>query len=350
MKKVLFVTNTSSFSGAEKVSLTIIKNLMDKYQFIYILVGHGNMQEILDKNGIKYITIEKLSVKKMKEIISQEQPDLIHANDFRASFVSSFFAKKVAVISHIHQNPNWLKKVCINSFIFLYTIKKVKKVLTVSNSIIDEFIFSKLVYKKLDTVSNPVSYKEISEKVTEIKPIEDRKYDICYVGRLVSVKRVDRLIDIVNVLSKKNPRIQCVIVGDGNLLNILQEKVKKLELEGNITFCGFQANPYQYMNDSKLFCLTSQWEGYGLVAFEAMALGLPVIASDVGGLKEIIDNNCGYLCDSDEEFINEIERLLSNVELLKTKSTKSYEKAKKLDNLDSYLTNISLIYEEEMEK
>lgn len=350
MKKILFITNSSSFSGAEKVSLTISQHLKEKYKFVFVLVGNGNMQNILNENKIDYITLDKLSFKNLKKIIKLEKPDLIHANDFRASFIASFFSAKCPFIMHIHQNPSWLRKFSLNSLIFLYSAIKSKKVLTVSNSITKEYIFSKLILKKIINISNPVSCDEIYNIIKRRKNINDRKYDLCYVGRLVEVKRVDMLVDIVKKLSIKFPNISCLIVGDGYLFDTLKQKTIDLKLENNIEFCGFQSNPYRYLNNSKIFCLTSKWEGYGLVAFEALSLGLPVVASNVGGLKDIVDNNCGYLCDEFDEFVTAINNLLADNNLLIQKSNGSYEKAKKLDNIDDYINNIVLIYEKEMRK
>lgn len=346
MKKVLFITNSSSLSGTEKVVLKISSKLSKKYQFIYVLVGTGNMQKILTDMNIEYITVKKLSLKVLSNVIKKEKPNIIHAHDFRASFLASFFNKKATIISHIHQNPNWLHKFSLEALIFLFSSLKSKNVLIVSNSIKDEYIFSKLIEKKIINISNPVSCDDIYNKVDSVKKINEREYDLCYVGRLVSVKRVDRLINIVYQLKKQYPKIRCMIVGDGNLLSDLKKKVNDLNLDKNIIFCGFQFNPYQYLNNSKIFCLTSKWEGYGLVAFEALTLGLPVVATNVGGLKEIVNSDCGYLCSTDEEFVDSISALLNNSNLLKAKSDASYKRAKELDNIDAYIEKINAIYEQ----
>lgn len=346
MKKILFITNSSSLSGAEKVALKISSKLSKYYKFVYVLVGTGNMQKILADSNIEYITLKKLTLKSFGNVIKKEKPDIIHAHDFRASFLASFFNKKAVVISHIHQNPKWLHKFSLNSLIFLFSSLKAKNILIVSDSIKDEYIFSKYIDKKMINISNPVSCDDIYNKVDRIKKIEEREYDLCYVGRLVPVKRVDMLIDIVFQLKKHYPKIRCMIVGEGYLFHDLKNKVNDLNLNRNISFCGFQSNPYQYLNNSKIFCLTSEWEGFGLVAFEALSLGLPVVASRVGGLKEIVNSNCGYLCSSIKEFVESISFLLSDVALLEEKSIASYERAKELDNIDVYIENINKIYEQ----
>ena len=121
--------------------------------------------------------------------------------------------------------------------------------------------------------------------------------------------------------------------------------IQKLNLEDNIEFIGFQKNPYKYMAQSKMFMLTSDWEGYGLVAFEALTLGLPAVVSNVGGLPNIVDESCGKVCESDEDFINEISKILNNGEYYKNKKNNSLKHSKKTENLNSYLRIIDMSYE-----
>ena len=102
--------------------------------------------------------------------------------------------------------------------------------------------------------------------------------------------------------------------------------------------------------ESKIFLLTSDWEGYGLVAFEALTLGLPCVVSNVGGLPNIVDNDCGALCNSEniDDYLNNIKEILFNKEKLCTYSQNAVNKSKKLDNLIEYMIQLSKIYDMEV--
>ena len=115
-------------------------------------------------------------------------------------------------------------------------------------------------------------------------------------------------------------------------------------------FCGFKENPYNYMKLSKLFLLTSDYEGYGLVAFEALTLGLPCIVSDVGGLPNIVDNSCGLLCNpyNIDEYANKIKDLLMNENKRINYAKNAINKSKQLDNINKYMSNLSIIYNMEV--
>ena len=107
----------------------------------------------------------------------------------------------------------------------------------------------------------------------------------------------------------------------------------------------FTENPYIILKNSKIMCMTSNWEGFGLAAIEGLALGLPVIAKNVGGLKEIITNDCGTLYSNIQEAVQNIEEILKDTELLKAKSQKAKNRAKKLENIKKYTNDIINIYE-----
>ena len=134
------------------------------------------------------------------------------------------------------------------------------------------------------------------------------------------------------------------MIGDGELKASCKKLIEDLELTNNIELLGFKKNPYQYMNQSNIFCLTSEWEGYGLVAFEAMTLGIPCVVSPVGGLVNIVDEECGYLVSTEDEFKNTIIDLIYNKEIFYKKSQKSIEKSIELENIEVYCDKIEKIY------
>ena len=138
MKKVLHVLATSSFSGAENVACDIILNLSNKYRLVYCS-PRGNIEKKLKNKNIEYIPIKKLNLKEIKTVIKKYNPDIIHAHDYRTAFLCSLVKKRKKLIIHLHNNSPWLKKICINSFIFLYSAIKADSILIVSDSIKNEY-------------------------------------------------------------------------------------------------------------------------------------------------------------------------------------------------------------------
>ena len=201
-----------------------------------------------------------------------------------------------------------------------------------------------MIKNKIACIDNPISREKIISKVNEKN--YEKKYDICCVARITEQKNPFRFLDIIKELKKYYANIKVVWVGNGNLEKDVLKKTRKLQLDKNIIFVGFKKNPYKYIASSKIFMLTSDYEGYGIVAFEALTLGLPCVVSNVGGLPKIVDEKSGKLCEKNEDFINEINKLLTNEREYNLKSKNAIKKSKMMDNMDEYMNKIALIYEE----
>lgn len=344
--KVLHILNTNKYSGAENVAITVVNNMkyIDDAEFFYVS-KKGPIEKVLEKNNIKYIPLEKISIKEIKRICKLYAPDIIHAHDFTASTVVAFsnINKNIKIISHLHHNAPWIKKVNIKSLAYLIASKRFEKILLVSKSVKDDYIFKKYINKKTIVIGNPIDAKKIIEMSKECY-YSEKKYDMVFLGRLEKVKNPLRFIEIVSEIFKKNNNISVAIIGDGSLKEECNNKIKVLKLEKVIDMLGFLENPYSIISNSKILCITSEWEGFGLVAAEAITISIPVVANNVGGLKEIIDEKCGKLCNTNEEFILEIEKLLYDNRYYNSKKNNARIKATQINNLNNYINRIREIY------
>jgi glycosyltransferase involved in cell wall biosynthesis len=118
------------------------------------------------------------------------------------------------------------------------------------------------------------------------------------VRRLVYKNGIDTLIDTASIAVKRNPRIVFLVVGKGPDLGNVKLQVAQLGIEANFRLTGFVSDEDlpSYYNVADLFVLPSKsGEGLPLVALEGMACGLPVIATDVGGIREILKEDYGKL-------------------------------------------------------
>ena len=340
-RTVLHIVNSKIYSGLEKVACDIIQNPDYQYNGIYV-TQNGPIVDILKEKNISYEIIKKVNKKEIKRVIKKYAPDIIHAHDFTASVISASCKKNIKLIEHLHNNCPWLKHPGLKSFAFLYAGIKANKILTVSDSIEKEFIFSKFIKNKIMCIGNPINTQEILDKIKGFKI--EKKYDICCVARITEQKNPFKFIEIIKNLTETNESIKAIWVGDGKLKEEVNKKIKEEKLEKNIQLVGFQKNPYIYMAESKVFLLTSDWEGFGLVAVEALTLGLPCVASNVGGLKEIVNNKCGKLCVNKNEYVDEIYKLLTDNNYYNLKSKKSKKIATDLNNIKTYIEKINTLY------
>lgn len=152
--------------------------------------------------------------------------------------------------------------------------------------------FPTWLHKKIFVLPNPVSDVMLS---TEHKPIRQIK-KIVSVGRLSKQKNFQMLIQSVANAHKSGKNIELKIYGDGELKFQLQEYINSLGCEGYCSLCGRSENIASILSESDLFVLSSNYEGMPNALMEAMAVGLPCIATDCEtGPAELIGSECGIL-------------------------------------------------------
>jgi len=109
------------------------------------------------------------------------------------------------------------------------------------------------------------------------------------VARLSEEKRHEDLLKAFAALSERHSSVRLLIIGDGPSRSHLEGLVRQLGIGEKVEFSGFQKNVHQYLRTMDIFVLPSRSEGAGIAIMEAMAWGLPVVASRVGGIPEIVD-------------------------------------------------------------
>jgi len=182
-------------------------------------------------------------------------------------------------------------------------------------------------YRIINPPFNYEKYKNIEK--SEAKSINCRdEYTIGIVARLSEEKRHVDLIDAMPEILKKFPKLKLLIVGAGPLEYQIKKNVKQLNLIDSINFTGHKKNVFEELNKMNLFVLPSRSEGLGIAIIEAMVMGLPVVATHVGGIPEVvIDGETGILVPQKKPsfLADAIINLLSNP----TKAKKMGERGKK---------------------
>lgn len=184
------------------------------------------------------------------------------------------------------------------------TLKDADKIIAVSNATKDYVLSLGAKPKKVKVLHNGVDlvkFKPLAGKRAEMRKklgIPQNAIVVLTVRRLVYKNGVDTLIEGANIAVKKNPRIVFLAVGKGPDSEGVKLRIQQVGIEGNFKLAGFVSDsdlPFYY-NTADLFVLPSKsGEGLPLVALEAMACALPVIATDVGGIREVLMDDYGKL-------------------------------------------------------
>ena len=139
------------------------------------------------------------------------------------------------------------------------------------------------------------------------------------VGRLSEEKRHVDLLKAFAIVLRKFPKATLLIVGDGYLRSYLEDLSVKLNISDSVNFVGFQENVFRFLTNIDVFVLPSRTEGAGISILEAMAVGLPIVATKVGGIPEVVTDNITGLLVNPYDISNlakAISKLLSKPELI----------------------------------
>ncbi len=142
------------------------------------------------------------------------------------------------------------------------------------------------------------------------------KWDVIFIGRLDRYhKRVDLLLNAVAEIKQQRSNVSLAIVGDGPDYKRLKQLSRFLDIEANVFFLGHRSDIPRLLNESRIFAMTSSWEGLPSSIVEAVVCGLPVITSNVGDVADIVeDSSNGLLIESDhpEDYAKAIIRVLND--------------------------------------
>lgn len=163
------------------------------------------------------------------------------------------------------------------------------------------------IKSKISVVPNIVDVDRICSKAKEYDSYKqynsDRPFRIITVSRLSAEKNVIKAVEIADMLRRNGLRFKWHIVGDGNCRETIDTEIDKLNLGSYVMMEGNRSNPYPYIKGADLMVHLSPIESFGLVILEAMALGVPCIAVESIGAKELIDGHNGILVQNDSAVI-----------------------------------------------
>ncbi len=293
MKKILILTPELNIGGAEKIIIDIILGLKSKYAFS-VASGKGYYSELLKEHNIPIFSLPSVQSYNIQEvtrlylfvlrILKKEQPDIVHTHHRMLNFiVGSIPLKKY---KHLHTMHCYFE----DKRFLTYLIKPDHTVAVGKNvyqSLCRIFHYPE---HKCSIIQNGVPIVSGGNKRQTYGKIKK----ILCIGRLETIKGQQYLLEAMELL--KDLSAQVFFIGDGADRNFLENKAERLGLSKNVFFMGTRHDITEQLNNADLLVLPSLGEGLPLVPIEALACGLPVIATDVGGTGEIIlDHQTGLL-------------------------------------------------------
>lgn len=360
--RVLHCIETISSGGVEQTRLTLIRG-MDKEKFEHKIIctwAGGPIAEALCAEGVELIVVGSFSHpfevrkhQKVLKVIKSYRPHIIHGAIFEGMAMASIggmLGKVPVVVLEETSEPStrsrkaiWLQRVFA---------KRADKIIGISPAVVSYLTDkAKLPKEKIQLVNNGVAMPKGLDPIDAGKlkadlGIRAGDFVVGSVGRIYNeVKRFSDILEAIKISGRSN--FKFLLVGDGPDLRKLKEMAQELKLEGNFIAVGYQENPGLYYQIMDVFCVPSAHEGFGLVAAEAMLHHLPVIASNVGGLANVvIDKETGFLIpvNSPSAISQKLAILYSEKGMREKMGKSGYNRAKENYTSERYCLEIENLY------
>ena len=344
-KKILIRIGSLRHGGAEKVLVTFLKNLSpDKYEIDLLLNLYSGkyLKDVPSWVNIYYLNKGEMITTNRPQDIPQKAyrviyqkllktfPKILYSTILSNKQYDIEFAAIHGIADEILNSPikSSKKIVWIHndlSNIPEYTEERLRKffgfdkILVISNKINDLFLSlanTEVDKQKIVRIYNPIDVEEIlnlAKIPCDLKKKEGVKTFVS-IGTVFPQKGFDRLLRAHKRLIDEGFLHNVWIVGDGYDFPNIEKLFHELKVEETAKLVGFKENPYPYFTQTDYYILSSRYEGYPTVLFEAMVLAKPIIATDVSGVREILNNGeLGYIISNeDEEIYNSMKFFLEN--------------------------------------
>ena len=383
MKKVLFVITKSNWGGAQRYIYDLAINLpKENFDVKVALGGNGLLKERLDEAKIETIPIPHLqrNINAVKELLSffslikifkKEKPDIIHLNSSKIGGLGAVAAlvSKTLIRLFDKENKNYNPKTIFTVHGWAFNEARTfraKSVIYISQWLTsllcdNSIIISRHDYRQalgmplikknkfslipLGIPENNLDYatKQIAKKVLNIE--KNSKITIGTIAEFTKNKGLDYLLDAMSIL--KLPNLQLMMVGDGEDKEKIESRIANENLNDNVKTCGFVPHAAKYIKAFDIFVLPSLKEGLPYTILEAINAGVPVVASSVGGIPDLIEHGKnGYLTTpkSSASLAENLNKLISDEKLRKQFSRESKKRALKKFSFSSMLEKTIKLY------
>lgn len=264
-----------------------------------------------------------------------KQVDILHFHFFHPMYMICAMLSGTTTVYTFHGNFGIHRKKTvkdhIKNFILKYFVRYFVDMVTYNSKYTQNY--AELMYSiqnsRTTVIHNGLNIEFLSGDVSQLpEKVQSKikgKFVVGACGRLVQMKRIDRLISAFAAFQKGKPDVALLIVGDGTLRGSLEQQIRSLGLTDHATITGFQRNALDFESAFNVCGMPSSGEPFGLVALEAMALGKPTIVfEDSGGLVEII-GGC-----TPENIVSSIEELTERLEAYYARRDRMGEEAARL--------------------
>lgn len=359
-KNILHIIDSLGLGGAQFIVKGFFESCSEnKNIFLFSLRKREINIKVNHQNVCIFDSDKKYSFKPIKELIKyikDNQIEILHCHLFKSQFfgllLKIFYFPKIKLIFHEHGQI--FQKSFYYKHLMRFSKKWVDLFLAVSYATEAELIKKSAISKeKIKNLHNFIDLDKFDRKKITLNILEEKKklgiknneFIIGFVGRFAKVKGCEYLIKSLPYLDFD---YKCLIAGDGELRNNLEQLAKTLKVDDKVIFLGYQKDVLKIYPLIDVLVMPSKSEASPMAFYEAQALGVPIIGSNVSAINEfVLSNKNGLLFEfgNSKELAEKVRILYAN-KILKNMMGKYAIKNIQKFSLKKYLNNLNNIYKE----
>ena len=346
---ILHISRTMDIGGAERIVYQLSSDLKDEFDSVHVASTGGLWESELAAQGIQHhkildidsknpVTVLKLLFS-IHQIIKQKGITIVHTHHRMAAFYIRLLKLVHPKLIHVYTAHNVFKD---KLPLYGFALKNAKSVAV--GEAVNKNLKEDVGITDSSVIYNGVIFKETDNKVDEIVNSDGIKLGC--IARLSEQKGLIYLIEAMSLLTVKDIRL--FIVGDGELRNELENKVKELHLQDSVTFLGYRKDIVECINSFDFCVLPSVFEGFGLVAIEAFMNSKTLVATDIPGLNEVVTNENGILVPVKDPIAlaGAIDKLATDVALRNSLALQAKKTYDEKFSYPMFLENYRALYRE----
>lgn len=358
---------TLELGGAEQVLVNIVNNLPEDFvSFVCCLKNSGPMADSISRLGAPVYELHwhtgnsYRAAFPLAKILKEQRIDVLHAHSWSTyceAALAGLLARTPIVVTTIHgmQTPYPQGKTAILKHFVRINAEKIfsrayTKICAVSQGVKDYMVKEiGLNPQKVSIVYNGIKIidpKTPDEKET-MQGVKEEDFVLVWAGRLVPVKNLSGLLKALVIVRGVVSNVRLDLIGDGADMESLKREARALGVSDRVRFVGYKPLVRDWLSCADIFVMPSHFEGLSVALLEAMAAGLPVVATKVGGNQEIVaQGRSGVLVppDDTEALAQAIIDLHGNTPLRIEMKHFAYRRVSEEFSMDKMIANYCSIY------
>jgi glycosyltransferase involved in cell wall biosynthesis len=333
--KVCHLIDHMGLGGAQKMVLDLMEGRGPSVEPSVISLRGGSLSETLDRLkvcGVSYRTLgltkaNPLGILRLRQALSETKIDLLHvhldySNIFGIAAALSLGARRPILLSHIHDDP--LSRHPLWFRVALAAVASQVEAHVTATPGVAEATMKGLWHRprRMEVVPPGINLNAFSAERCAEPAISELRRDaeqvVGVVARLAPQKAIHSALEAMPHLLSKEPSTRLLVVGEGPSRPSLEAQCERLGISESVTFLGYVSDVATAYAAMDVLVLPSQHEGFGIVLIEAMAMGVPVVATKVRGIEEVVDDgDTGLLVpyDNPQALASNILRLFDDRDL-----------------------------------